>query len=114
MAFEKRKFVVESGCCAATKGKTVYDRVLEQARAGLEPRGNRRCCDLNGIAAKAFLCWTPGTWSVYSPVKYVYVQEAGQARELLTEIGMRTCAEGGADMSVGRLANRLEGSERGK
>lgn len=36
MAFEKRKFVVESGCCAATKGKTVYDRVLEQAESGLD------------------------------------------------------------------------------
>jgi hypothetical protein len=35
MEFEKRKFVVESGCCAATKGKTVYDRVLEQAESGL-------------------------------------------------------------------------------
>ena len=36
MAFEKRKFVVESGCCAATKGKTVYDRVLEQGESGLD------------------------------------------------------------------------------
>jgi hypothetical protein len=36
MAFEKRKFVVESGCCAATKGKIVYDRVLEQAENGLD------------------------------------------------------------------------------
>jgi hypothetical protein len=36
MVFEKRKFVVESGCYAATKGKTVYDRVLELAESGLD------------------------------------------------------------------------------
>lgn len=36
MAFEKRKFVVESGCWAGTKRKTVYDRVLEQAGRGLD------------------------------------------------------------------------------
>ena len=36
MASEKRKFVVESGCCAAAKRKTVYDRVLELAGSGLD------------------------------------------------------------------------------
>jgi len=36
MAFEKRKFVVESGCCAAAKRKIVHDRVLELAGSGLD------------------------------------------------------------------------------
>ena len=36
MVFEKRKFVVGSGCCAAGKGKTVCDRVLEHAQTGLD------------------------------------------------------------------------------
>lgn len=61
MAFEKREFVVESGCCAAMKRELVYDRVLEYARAGSRPRRNRRRCGFNGIAARAFLLKTPAT-----------------------------------------------------
>ena len=55
MAFEKREFVVESGCCAAMKRKPVYDRVLE---CGLDHGG------FVGVAASmaSFLFKTPVTW----------------------------------------------------
>ena len=52
----------------------------------------------------------PQALEVYIPQVHgikicVYVQEAGQAREMLTKIGMAR----GIDMSVRQLHNRLEG-----
>ena len=47
------------------------------------------------------------TKSVYSPD--IYVRQARQARAMLTKIGMGRKAQVGADMSVVKLHNRLEG-----